>query len=108
MQYDAMLNQLGYSPNEALVEQIQRIIGNTNGYDKFEKHLVELHKTLQVDDSYVALSNSADHFKIKIEAPSPERREEAHEKVSHFASKYKVEIEKVPGKETYYILGYAK
>ena len=108
MQYDAILNQLGYSPNEALVEQIERIIANTEGFDKIEKHMLELHKTLKVDDSYVAMSNTSDHFKIKLEAPSAERNEEAREKVMHFAEKYKVELEKVPGKETYYILGFTK
>ena len=108
MQYDAILNQLGYTPNEALAAQLERIIANTHGYDKIEKHLLELHKTLQVDDSYVALSNSNDYFKIKLEAPSPERTEEAREKVAHFADKYKVQLQKVDNKDTYYILGFAK
>ena len=105
---DAILNQLGYTPNEALLEQIERIVANTNGFEKIGKHMVELHKALQVDDSYVAMSNSCDYFKIKLEAPSPERHEEARQKVMHFAEKYKVDLEKVDGKETYYILGFAK
>jgi hypothetical protein len=108
LQYDAILNQLGYSPNEALLEQVKRIVANTPGFDRIEKHMLELHKVLQVDGSYVALSNSSDHFKIKLEAPSPELTEEARAKVLHFAEKYKVELEKVAAKDTYYILGYAK
>ena len=108
MQYDAILNQLGYSPNEALMEQLERIVNNTPGFDKIEKHLLELHKALQVDEAYVAMSNSNDHFKIKLEATGPERNEEAREKVAHFADKYKVAVEKVAGKETYYVLGFAK
>lgn len=108
MQNDALLNQLGYSPNEALKEQIDRIVANTAGFDKFEKHMLELHKTLKVDGSYVAMSNSNDCFKIKLEASSPELMEEAREKVAHFADKYKVELQKVDGKETYYIIGYVK
>jgi hypothetical protein len=108
MQHDAILNQLGYSPNEALMEQIERIIANTHGFDKIEKHMLELHKALKVDGSYVAMSNSNDYFKIKLEAPSPELTEEAREKVAHFADKYKVELQKVDGKETYYITGFAK
>jgi hypothetical protein len=108
MQYDAILNQLGYTPNEALLEQVERIIANTHGFDRIERHLVELHKVLQVDGSYVALSNSSDHFKIKLEAQSAELLEEARAKVMHFADKYKVDLQKVDGKDTYYILGYAK
>ncbi len=108
MEHDAILNQLGYSPNEALMEQVERIIANTHGFDKIEKHMLELHKALKVDDSYIAMSNSNDYFKIKLEAPSPELTEEAREKVTHFAEKYKVELEKVDGKDTYYIIGFAK
>jgi hypothetical protein len=108
MQHDAILNQLGYSPNEALMEQIDRIIANTHGFDKIEKHMLELHNALKVDGSYIAMSNSNDHFKIKLEAPSPELMEEAREKVAHFEEKYKVELQKVEGKETYYIIGFAK
>jgi hypothetical protein len=108
MENEALLKQLGYTPNEALLEQLERIKANTNGFDKIEKHVVALHEALKVDDSYVALSNSHDYMKIKIEAPSTERTQEAMEKVNHFADKFKVELEKVPGKDTYYILGFEK
>jgi acetolactate synthase small subunit len=108
MENEALLKQLGYTPNEALLEQIERIKANTKGFEKIEKHIVDLHEVLKVDDSYVAMSNSHDFFKIKIEAPSPERTQEAMDKVHHFAKKFKVELEKVPGKDTYYILGFEK
>ncbi len=108
METDAILTRLGYAPNEALAEQCARIVANTNGIDKIQKHILDLHDVLKVDDSYVAMSNSSDYFKIKIEAPSPERAEEAKEKVDHFAKKYKVALQKVDGKETYYITGFAK
>ena len=108
MERDAMLTQLGYTPNEALMGQIERIISNTQGFEKIQKHIFDLHEALKVDGSYVAMSNTNDHFKIKLEAPSPELTEEAHEKVKHFSDKYKVNIRKVDGKETYYILGFAK
>ena len=108
MQHDAILNQLGYTPNEALLEQLQRIIDNTKGFEKIEKHILDLQNVLKVDDSYVAMSNSNDYLKIKLEAPSPERQQEALEKVNHFAQKYKVELQKVDGKDTYYIIGFAK
>jgi hypothetical protein len=108
MESEAVLKQLGYTPNEALMEQIERIEANTAGYDKIQKHILDLHEHLKVDDSFVALSNSHDYFKIKIEAPSEERKSEALERVHHFADKYKVEVEKVPHADTYYIKGFAK
>jgi len=108
MDSEAVLKQLGYTPNEALIEQIARIEANTEGYEKIQKHILDLHEQLKVDDSFVALSNTQDYFKVKIEADSDERREEAMERVRHFADKYKVELEPVPGEEMFYIKGFAK
>jgi acetolactate synthase small subunit len=106
MQNDAMLTQLGYVPNEALKKQLQKIEKNTVGYEKIQKHIMDLHDTLKVDKSFVAMSNSNDYFKIKIEAMSPELRDEAHEKVKHFSDKFKVTLKKLDNKETYYIIGF--
>ena len=106
MQHDAMLTQLGYSPNEALVSQLKRIEENTSGYEKIQKHIMDLHDALKVDNAYIALSNSTDSFKIKIEAPSPEIAQEAHEKIKHFSDKFKVQLNKLDNKETYYIVGF--
>ncbi len=106
MQRDAMLTQLGYVPNDALLNQLERIEKNTAGYEKIQKHIMDLNDHLKVDDSYVAMSNSNDYFKIKIESTSPEMAEEAHEKIQHFSEKYKVTVEKVDKKETYYIIGF--
>lgn len=106
MQRDAMLTQLGYTPNEALVQQLQRIEKNTIGYDKIQKHIMDLHDHLKVDGSFVALSNSEDCFKIKVEAISDELAQEAHEKVQHFSEKFKVKVNKLENKETYYIVGF--
>lgn len=108
MTYESVLSQLGYTPNEALAEQLGRIENNTKGYDKLIRHIIELHDTLKVDDSYVAMSNSNDYFKIKIDTPVESSIADALEKINHFADKYKVELEKVAGKETYYIIGYSK
>ncbi len=108
MQSEAILKQLGYAPNTALLAQLKRIEDTTQGYEKIKKHILDLHEHLKVDDSYVAMSNSNDYFKIKIEAPSEGRKEEALEKVKHFSDKYKVNVEKVEGKDTYYILGFNK
>ena len=106
MRKDAMLTQLGYSPNEALIEQLQRIEENTTGYEKISKHIMDLHDHLKVDGSFVALSNSEDCFKIKVEASTPEIAEEAHEKIQHFSEKFKITVNKLDNKETYYIVGF--
>lgn len=106
MQKEAVLTQLGYAPNEALLKQLEKIEENTQGYEKIRKHIMDLHNHLRVDDAYVAMSNSNDYFKIKIDTPSPEMAQEAHEKVKHFSEKYKVKVEKLDNKNTYYIVGF--
>jgi len=106
MQRDAMLTQLGYTPNEALLKQLEVIENNTPGYEKIQKHIMDLHDHLKVNNAYVAMSNSKNHFKIKVESPTPELAAEAHEKIEHFSEKFKVTIKKLENKETYYILGF--
>lgn len=106
MQRDAMLTQLGYAPNEALIKQLIKIENNTVGYEKIQKHIMDLHDHLKVNNSYVALSNSEDFFKVKVEAKSPETTQEAHDKIKHFSDKFKVTINKLENKETYYIVGF--
>jgi len=106
MQHDAMLTQLGYVPNEALLKQLQKIEINTLGYEKIQKHIMDLHDSLRVEGSYVALSNSNDYFKIKVAEASPEIEQEAHEKIKHFSDKFKVAIQQLENKKTYYILGF--
>ena len=103
---EAMLTQLGYVPNPALLKQLEDIENNTPGFDKIKKHIMDLHEHLKVDKSYVALSNSNDCFKIKIDSPSPEMVAEAHEKIQRFSEKFKVKVEKLDKKETYYIIGF--
>ncbi|MDQ1263370.1 MAG: hypothetical protein QG559_371 [Campylobacterota bacterium] len=106
MQKDAMLIQLGYVPNDALLDQLQKIEENTAGYDKIQKHIMDLHNHLKVDGAYVALSNSNDYFKIKVDSPSQELAQEAHDKIKHFSDKFKVKVDKLKNKETYYIIGF--
>ena len=109
MQYDAMLKQLNYTPNEALVEQLKVIASNTPGYEKIEKHIMDLHDSLQVNRSFVAMSNSHNYLKIKIaDALSDEERQNTIEKIERFESKYKISLEQVSGVDTYYIKGFEK
>lgn len=107
MTQEAILNQLGYIPNEALGEQLSRIEANTEGFEKIVKHIMDLHEALKTDKSYVAMSNSNDYFKIKIDTTNHVASAEALEKINHFADKYKVQLQKVEGKQTFYIVGFA-
>ena len=106
MQKDAMLTQLGYAPNDALLSQLEKIENNTIGYEKIRKHIMDLHDSLKIDNSFVAMSNSNDYFKIKVEALVPELVEEAHEKIKRFSDKFKVTLNKLENKDTYYIIGF--
>lgn len=106
MQTDAMLIQLGYAPNDALVKQLKKIEENTVGYEKIQKHIMDLHDQLKVDGSFIAMSNSEDYLKIKIDAQSEELAQEAREKVQHFSEKFKVTLKALEDKNTYYILGF--
>ena len=106
MQKEAMLTQLGYLPNTALIKQLEQIEKNTVCYEKIQKHIMDLHDHLKVDGSFVALSNSEACFKIKVEASSTELADEAHEKIKHFSDKFKVTVNKLDNKETYYIIGF--
>ena len=107
MTHEAILNQLGYTPNEALSLQLSRIEANTAGFDKIIKHVLDLHEALKTDESYIALSNSNDYFKIKIDATGEISKANAMEKINHFAEKYKVRLQQVEGKPTYYVIGFA-
>ena len=51
---DALLKQLGYVPNEALLSQVREIKANTHAYDKIEKHILDLHEHLKVNNSFVS------------------------------------------------------
>ncbi|HHH20208.1 MAG TPA: hypothetical protein ENK86_06845 [Campylobacterales bacterium] len=103
---EALLSQLGYSKTEQTLEQMNSIINNTNKFENFSKHLLALHDHLAHVKGYVAMSNSQNNLKIKgSEELSKEVEQEFIETVENWANKYKVKIEKVHNKPTYYILG---
>ena len=103
---EALLKQLGYSATEKSIQQIKRAIANTKGFENFSKHILSLHDELAHLKGVVALSNSKDVFKIKgSDSTSKEIQDEFSELVNHWSKKYKVELEKVANKPTYYIIG---
>ena len=108
LENEGLLKQLGYSVNDGTTRQIEKIIKNTEGFSHIERHLVPLNDELRKHKSYVAMSNSVDNFKIKNEATSKEIRAEVTEIIHKWANRYKIELEKVNNKETYYIKGFLK
>ena len=105
MRRDAILRQLGYTITPNAVEQVGRVINNTKNFDYVEKHLIALNDTLKTRLSFVAISSTHDYFKIKNEATGKEMINGVNETIQDWSKKYKIELEKVPNKETYYILG---
>ncbi len=103
---EALLSQLGYTKTEQSIRQMEKTISNTNGFNKFSKHMLSLHDQLAHLKGFIALSNSKDVFKIKrSEEVSKEIDEEFTNLVEGWANKYKIELQKVAKKPTYYIIG---
>ncbi len=105
MRRDAILRQLGYSITPNAVEQVGKVIENTKDFDYVEKHLIALNDALKPSLSFVAISSTHDYFKIKNEAKGKEMVDNANKIIQNWSKKYKIALEKVPNKETYYVLG---
>ena len=104
---EALLVQLGYTNNEQTLKQINDIIANTKGFEKFSQHIPSFNDALAVEKAFIAMSNSEDHLKIKCEEdPSADNLSAFNTLVKHWADKYKLQIVKVDNKNTYYILGH--
>ena len=100
-----ILIQLGYPVNEATTKQLQAIIDNTPGFFEFAKHIFSLNDELKKLDAAVAMSNSHNYLKLKCDSKDEAEIEEFKEIIKHWADKYKVELQQVKNKNTYYILG---
>ena len=106
MHIEAILTQLDYTISPSSRAQVERVIANTAGFEHIEKHLITLHDALKAHHSFVALSSNKEYFKIKNEAQGAEMVDEVNEMIAKWSDKYKITLEKVPNKNTYYILGY--
>jgi hypothetical protein len=104
---EALLVQLGYTKNEQTLEQMNNIIKNTKDFNKFSQHIPSFNDALAVEKGFIAMSNSEDHLKIKCEEDSNADNLAAFiDLVEHWADKYKLDLQKVDGKSTYYIIGH--
>lgn len=105
---EGVLRQLGYNSDENTLRQFEAIAKNTPGFDQIQKHIIALHDHLKNYGGFVAMSNSVNHLKIKIDTTEASMIEAAKEEIERWAQKYNVNLQKVPNKETYYILGIYK
>ena len=104
---EALLTQLGYPVNEQTLKQINSIIKNTEGFEKFSPHIPSFNDALAVEKAFIAMSNSEDYLKIKCEEDSNADNLSAFQTlVTHWADKYKLILKKVENKNTYYIMGH--
>jgi len=100
-----LLIQLDNKVTDATLAQMNKIIDNTNGFDSFSKHILSLKDELAHLHGYINMSNSKENLKIKTDLDSQNAVEEFTDTVQKWAQKYKVSIDKVEGKNTYYIIG---
>ncbi|MDR0407376.1 MAG: hypothetical protein LBH45_00410 [Campylobacteraceae bacterium] len=107
MTKEAFLTQLGYSITDALLAQLEKVRNNTSKFDQISNHIIALNDNLKHYNSFIALSSSHDFLKIKNQSNS-ELITRVNELINNWAKKYKIELEKVQGKETFYIRGYEK
>ncbi|WP_033916160.1 hypothetical protein [Campylobacter sputorum] len=103
MNYEAVLVQLGYTQNDASIQKIKRILSKCDLTDKELQHIVELNDKLKPYLSYITMSNSYDYFKIKYEKSPQNIKEDIINMIENWSDKYKIAIQKVENKETYYI-----
>ena len=104
---EALLTQLGYTHNTQTLNQINNIIANTEGFEKFSPHIPSFNDALAVEKGYIAMSNSEDYLKIKCnEDSSADNLSAFTALVNHWADKYKLELRKIDNKNTYYIIGH--
>ena len=101
---EAMLTQLGYTINDSVKKQMENIINNTKNFMDIQKHIIQLNDALKPFQAYIAMSNSNNYLKIKNESPE-ESLKKVDEMIQEWAKKYKINLQKVENKETYYILG---
>jgi len=100
-----LLIQLGYPANDSTLAQMKRIIANTANFDLFSKHILSLSDEMKRLGGFIAMSNSSDYLKVKTDASQTTEVTPFVDALKKWADKYKVTLEKVEGKQTFYILG---
>ncbi len=68
-----LLIQLEYPVKDATLTQLDRVMKNTKGFEKFAKHIISLNDEVKRYSGIVALSNSQDYLKVKCDSISLKR-----------------------------------
>lgn len=103
---EALLAQLGYTKTEQTIKQMSDIMANTKNFEKFSHHIPSFNDALAVEKGYIAMSNSENYLKIKCKEDSCADNLSAFQSLlNHWSDKYKLELERVQGKNAYYIIG---
>lgn len=105
IEIEGLVRQLGYNLDEKHVAQMRAIVENTQNFKAIKTHILALNDHLHPLESFVAMSNSENYLKAKIDTRNEARIKEASEVIHKWATKYKVRLQKVANKDTYYILG---
>lgn len=107
MNEEGILTALGYSVNDSTINQLRGILSKCDFEDNELEKIVMLNDKLRVYEgvAYIAMSNSNDYFKIKIVADDAKLEAVIKEEILAWSNKYKLNLEKVVGKETYYVTG---
>ncbi len=100
-----ILIQLSYPVNEATKKQLEEITTNTPGFFDFAKHIFALNDELRKVGATVAMSNSHSYLKLKSDAEKAAEIDEFLSIIQAWSEKYKVQLERVENKNTYYIIG---
>jgi hypothetical protein len=103
---EALLVQLGYHETEQSLKQMNAIIANTQGFERFSPHIPSFNDALAVEKGFIAMSNSENYLKIKCnEDISADNLSGFNALLAHWTEKYKLEIKQVNNKNTYYLTG---
>ena len=103
---EALLTQLGYRKNDQTLKQMNNIISNTKNFENFSQHIPSFNDALALEKAFIGMSNSHSYLKIKCDEDSSTDNLSAFTTlVKNWSDKYKLKLQKIEGKNTYYLLG---
>lgn len=105
MNEEGILVSLGYNASEPTIQQLRRILSQCDLEENELERIVALNDKIKPYGAYIAMSNSNDYFKIKNEPDTEELRKVVRDTIFAWSEKYRLKLQKVDGKETYYITG---
>jgi len=97
---EAILRQLGYNPNDSILNQFQKVINSTPGFNELKRSIIALNEKIKHYGGFIGLSSSTNYLKIKNVTSSPQTKEI----IDQWAKKHKVSLIK-SANNNYYIEG---